>query len=192
VHADFRTKAPGTLVCIDIGGGSTELIFGDAQTGDIQFRKSLEVGSVRLTERYVRHDPPRPEEIEQLTGVLDAQLAALPRPAPGARVIGVAGTVTTLFAVEHGIHPYDAAKVQGGHLSLGALEGQRRRLCGMTVAERRQVPGLQPKRADVMCAGALILERALHHLGAAECTVSDRGLRWGLLTHKFGTADTHP
>jgi exopolyphosphatase/guanosine-5'-triphosphate,3'-diphosphate pyrophosphatase len=102
--------------------------------------------------------------------------------------VGVAGTVTTLYTVQHRIDPYDAARVQGGTLSLAELEALVDRLCQLPLAERRVLPGLQPKRADVLPAGALILVESLRALGLRRCRVSDRGLRWGLLAHRFGAS----
>jgi exopolyphosphatase/guanosine-5'-triphosphate,3'-diphosphate pyrophosphatase len=172
------------LVVIDIGGGSTEFIYGEHD--EVRFRHSFDVGSVRLTERYIRHDPPTAEEQATVRAFLEETLAPAPRPPPGAEVVGVAGTVTTLFAVQHRIDPYDAARVEGGRLSIDELREVRERLCSLPLESRRALPGLQPKRADVICAGAMILEAALTRLGASACTVSDRGVRWGLLASRFG------
>jgi exopolyphosphatase/guanosine-5'-triphosphate,3'-diphosphate pyrophosphatase len=180
---DFGDATP--MVVIDVGGGSTELVYG--QAGQVDFRKSFDVGSVRLTERYVSSDPISPADQEKVRGHLGAVFSALPKPRPETTVIGIAGTVTTLFAVQHSVEPYDAARVQGGTLQLTDLRSLRAHLCSLPLAERKRLPGLQPKRADVICAGALILETALERLGAAECRVSDRGLRWGLLMHRFGS-----
>ena len=181
-----RNAQPGDrpLIVIDIGGGSTEFIYGEHDA--VRFRRSFDVGSVRLTERYIRHDPPTPEEQAQVCTFLERTFASAPPPPVGAEVVGVAGTVTTLFAVQHRLDPYDAARVEGGTLSLDELRGLRERLCALPLEERRALPGLQPKRADVICAGAMILETALAQLGAKGCTVSDRGLRWGLLASRFG------
>jgi exopolyphosphatase/guanosine-5'-triphosphate,3'-diphosphate pyrophosphatase len=115
---------------------------------------------------------------------------ALPAPPAGTQVVGVAGTVTTLFAVQHAVEPYDSRRVHGGHLSRAELAALTDRLWQLPLEQRRELPGLQPKRADVIPAGALILSTALERLGARECTVSDRGLRWGLLASRFGQART--
>jgi exopolyphosphatase/guanosine-5'-triphosphate,3'-diphosphate pyrophosphatase len=104
-------------------------------------------------------------------------------------VVGVAGTVTTLFAVAGSIEPYDAARVHGGWLSREEIARTRALLAALPLAERKRVPGLQPERADVIVAGAVLLARALAHLGAGGTRVSDRGLRWGTLAARFGGTD---
>jgi exopolyphosphatase/guanosine-5'-triphosphate,3'-diphosphate pyrophosphatase len=184
--SEFGHRLAGQgLVVIDIGGGSTEFIYGRAGSGKISFRRSYDVGSVRLTERYLNTDPIRDEDRARVYAELHKTFSELPAPGPST-VIGVAGTVTTLFAVQNRIEPYDASKVHGGRLTLQELSTLANRLCAIPLEERKRLPGLQPKRADVICAGALILETALQKLGVAECLVSDRGLRWGLLLEHFG------
>ncbi|MBF5044261.1 Ppx/GppA family phosphatase [Aggregicoccus sp. 17bor-14] len=188
VHADFAAGAAGPLLVIDIGGGSTEFIYGaagDAQ-GQVAFRHSFDVGAVRLTERLVRADPPQASERAQMEALLAQTFSALPPPPAGASLVGVAGTVTTLYAVQHRVEPYDAERVHAGTLSLAELERLTDLLWRLPLAERRALPGLQPKRADVVPAGALILLCAVRALGLTSLRVSDRGLRWGLLAHRFG------
>jgi exopolyphosphatase / guanosine-5'-triphosphate,3'-diphosphate pyrophosphatase len=187
VHLDFAHEAAGPLMVIDIGGGSTEFIYG-TPAGQVDFRHSYDVGAVRLTERFLRADPLAAPERAQLTAFLRDTFAALPPPPAGATLVGVAGTVTTLFTVQNRIEPYDAQRVQGGTLTRAEVEALADRLCGLPLAERRALPGLQPKRADVIPAGALILLEAMRALKASGCRVSDRGLRWGLLAHRFGAA----
>src|SRR5262249_3397988 len=96
--------------------------------------------------------------------------------------------VTTLFAIQNQVEPYDAARVHGGTLTLEQLTHLTERLMRTPLEDRKRLPGLQPKRADVICAGSLILQTALERLGATHCLVSDRGLRWGLLRERFGSA----
>ncbi|MBL8920906.1 MAG: Ppx/GppA family phosphatase [Myxococcaceae bacterium] len=184
-HADFGGKAP--LVVIDIGGGSTEFIFGEP-SGAISFRRSFDVGAVRMTERFIRSDPPAPDELASMEAALRDTFAALPRPPVGFQLVGVAGTVTTVCAVAKKIEPYDAALVHGATLSRADVEATVQRLAHLPLPLRRTIPGLQPKRADVIVAGGLILRTAIDCLDAAGVTVSDRGLRWGLLTDRFGNA----
>lgn len=185
VATDFAAEA-GTrpLVAIDIGGGSTEFIIGHGRA--VEFHTSIDVGSVRLTERCIRSDPPSAEDFARLDVELTRALAPVPRPGADALVVGVAGTLTTLFAVTHGIEPYDAARVHGGWMSRQDVARTRQRLAALPLSERKRVPGLQPERADVIVAGAVLLEHALDHLGAAGTRVSDRGLRWGTLAARFG------
>jgi exopolyphosphatase/guanosine-5'-triphosphate,3'-diphosphate pyrophosphatase len=186
-HMDFGSKEAGPLLVIDIGGGSTEFIYGNS-AGQVDFRHSYDVGSVRLTERYIRTDPLSPQERERVTSFLRETFATLPPPPPGAGLVGVAGTVTTLYAVLHRVDPYAAARVHGGTLTQPQLEQLVDTLCSLPLAARRTLPGLQPKRADVIPAGSLILLEALRALRLGQCRVSDRGLRWGLMAHRFGAS----
>ncbi|RJS25834.1 Ppx/GppA family phosphatase [Corallococcus sp. H22C18031201] len=192
VYSDFATDAAGPLLVVDIGGGSTEFIFGN-RAGTVEFRHSYDVGAVRLTERFVHADPMTAEDRARIETSLRETFAAHPHPPapPGSVLVGVAGTVTTLYAIQHAIDPYDAARVHGGTLSLGELKALADRLCQLSLEERRKLPGLQPKRADVIPAGALILLEAVKALGLDGCRVSDRGLRWGLLAHRFGAGAAH-
>jgi exopolyphosphatase/guanosine-5'-triphosphate,3'-diphosphate pyrophosphatase len=186
VAHDFAAEAgEAGLLAIDVGGGSTELVHGRGHT--VLFRTSLDIGSVRLTERSVRADPPGAGEQEEIRSTVREALAALPGFPAGVRVVGVAGTVTSLFALAHGIQPYDASRVHGGWLSLEDVERVRARLCSIPLAVRRTLPGMQPKRADVLPAGALLFETVLRHLGAEGARVSDRGLRWGVLLDRWET-----
>lgn len=173
------------LVVLDIGGGSTEFIFGDA-AGAIGFRRSFDVGAVRLTERHVHTDPPSPAELETVAALLAGHFAQLPAPPAGFRMVGVAGTVTTLAAVARRVDPYEPALIHGATLRLDELEATLNRLASLPVHLRKTIPGLQPKRADVIVAGALVLREAMKAVRVNEVTVSDRGLRWGLLADRFG------
>ncbi|HLL53674.1 MAG TPA: Ppx/GppA phosphatase family protein [Myxococcaceae bacterium] len=185
-YQDFARKAPERpLVVLDIGGGSTEFIYGQ-RDGQVAFRHSFDVGSVRLTERFVTGHPLPSADRERIRQHLRETFAALPPPPERSQLVGVAGTVTTLYSVLHRIDPYDSARVHGAVLPRSELSALVSRLCDLPLEERRQLPGLQPKRADVICAGGLILEASMERLGARECVVSDRGLRWGLLAHRFG------
>jgi exopolyphosphatase/guanosine-5'-triphosphate,3'-diphosphate pyrophosphatase len=181
-------QAGRPLVVIDIGGGSTELIYGTAEvaSAEVGFRKSFDVGAVRLTERFVHGDVVSEPEQRAVLDHLRQTFAQAPEPPENRCVVGVAGTVTTLFAVQRALETYDAAQVEGQPLTLAEVRALRVRLCAMPVAERRALPGLQPKRADVICAGAMILEAALERLQVDRVVVSDRGVRWGLLADRFG------
>jgi exopolyphosphatase / guanosine-5'-triphosphate,3'-diphosphate pyrophosphatase len=177
----------GKLLVFDVGGGSTELIVGDAAGGaPPESRVSLDIGSVRLFERWVKSDPPRPEELGRIEAQIAEELAAagpLSRVASGEPItlVGVAGTVTTLKALELEIPVYDAARVHGAVLTLSAVESLCAKLASLPLSERVKQPGLEPKRADVIVAGALIVRDLLRRAGARELVVSDRGVRFGLL-----------
>jgi len=162
---------PGRLV-VDIGGGSTELIVDD-------FHVSLDIGSVRYTERFVHTDPPTPEELDECGRAARAELEArAPDEAQGA--IGVAGTVTSLAALDLGLDHYDRERVHGHKLSTGGAKRQLGRLAALPLAERRELPALDPERAPVIVAGAAILVSILDHFGLDAITVSERDILDGI------------
>ena len=163
--ANGRELRDGTLV-LDIGGGSTELITAAS-------RKSLDIGSVRLTERFLRSDPPRRDELDACAGAVRKVLPAL---GPDS-AIGVAGTITTLAALELG--RYDPEEIHGYRLSRKGVEAQLERLASLPLAERRELPGLEPERAPVVVAGAVIVDEVLRRYGLDELEVSERDLLHG-------------
>lgn len=172
----------GAVTVFDIGGGSTEVIRGRAgHAPSAEAAVSLDIGSVRLFERHLQNDPPRPEELSRVDADIDAALARAPAPSSGSTLVGVAGTVTTLAAIALGLETYDGSKVHGLTLSLDEVASVARRLEGMTHAERCALPGLEPKRADVIVVGARLCERVMRWARAERLVVSDRGVRWGLL-----------
>jgi len=179
----------GELLVFDIGGGSTELIFGraDGAARSIQSRVSLDIGSVRLFERHIRSDPPSAAELSAVEAdIARALSSAQPLSSSagsGAQLVGVAGTVTTLKAVELGLSPYDGARVHGATLTLASVEALCVKLSSLPLRERVELPGLEPKRADVIVAGALIVRELIRRAGATEMVVSDRGVRFGLIEH---------
>jgi len=155
---------PGTLV-LDIGGGSTELVVDE-------FHVSLAIGAVRFTERH-GEDIAASEEatIELLSQHVDVH----PRAA-----VGVAGTVTTLAALDLGVAEYDSARVDGHVLRFAAVEEQLRRLAALPLDDRRRVPALEPERAPVIVAGGAILVATLDHFGLNAITVSERDILDGI------------
>lgn len=181
----------GELLVFDVGGGSTELISGNVEAPTVlQSRVSLDIGSVRLFERHVHRDPPLPAELQAIEADVASELAGaapLANRASAGRItlVGVAGTVTTLKALELGLERYDAARVHGAALTLNAVEALCAKLASLPLAERKQLPGLEPKRADVIVAGAIIVRDLLRRSGAPEMVVSDRGVRFGLLEQLF-------
>lgn len=167
-------------VVIDLGGGSTEVTYfekGGAQT----FRHSFDLGSVRLTERHVRGDPPTHASLTELMHTVRAAISELPPAPEGAEVIAVAATATTLCAVSCGAASSRAPELEGARLSLEELRRVVRDLSSLPLVERREVRGLDPRRADVIVAGGLLLQALLERLGAEGCRVTDRGLRFGVL-----------
>lgn len=172
--------APGAEACVfDVGGGSTEVVLGDVG-GAPKFAQSFDVGSVRLTERHVRNDPPTPAQIVAIRRDAEGALAPIARLHPLAAPIGIAGTVTTLAAISLRLAPYDGTKVHGQRMTRTELERVVMDLARRPLATRKNVPGLEPKRADVIVAGGLVTLTVLDLLGQDELVVSDRGVRWGL------------
>lgn len=176
------------LCVLDVGGGSTEVCVGAGPAP--RARRSLQMGAVRLTERVAPPDPPDPAALAQLRlraaealAPAAELVAAGPRPA---RLVGVAGTVTTLAAVWQELPRYDSERVHGSELGLAELDALQTRLGALTTAERARLPGMEPKRADVIVAGCAIVTEAMRALGFDRLTVSDRGVRWGLLYDRFG------
>ena len=159
---------PGTLV-IDVGGGSTELVLAD-------WHRSLDLGCVRLTERFLRSDPPTSGELDACRAHIRALLPAEPRPA---RAVGVAGTVTTLATLSLELDEEDPAALHGHTMSSGWIEAEAERLGALPVSELREIRGLHPERAPVIVAGALVLAETLRHFGLAELEVSEHDLMHG-------------
>ena len=164
--ANGRAVGDETVV-LDVGGGSTELI-------TARDRVSLELGCVRLTERHLRSDPPANEELDDAAR---AVREALPDWSPR-DAIGVAGTVTSLAALELG--EYDPEQTHGYRLSGESVERQLERLASLPLAERRELPGLEPERAPVIVAGALIVREFLDRYGLDGIEVSERDLLHGV------------
>jgi exopolyphosphatase/guanosine-5'-triphosphate,3'-diphosphate pyrophosphatase len=169
----------GAMIVVDIGGGSTEIVV--SERGDVTWSRSLPLGSVRLTEAHVRHDPPEAGELDAITREIDAALEVVPWPASPATLVGIAGTVTSLAAMALRLATYDPDRVHGHDLDVAALEVEIARLRGAPQAERERFVGLDPKRADVILAGAIVLARIAAAARVPAIRVSDRGIRWGLL-----------
>jgi exopolyphosphatase/guanosine-5'-triphosphate,3'-diphosphate pyrophosphatase len=174
-------SAAGDVTVFDVGGGSTEIIRGTIRgpAAEVHTAVSLDVGSVRLTERHVRSDPPSPAEIGAVRADVEHALGTVPQ-SPTTDLVGVAGTVTTLAAIDQELSTYDPARVHGATLSRAAIEGILGRLAALPVAARQRVPGLDPGRADVIVAGTVLVLSVLDWAGVGRLRVSDRGVRWGL------------
>jgi exopolyphosphatase/guanosine-5'-triphosphate,3'-diphosphate pyrophosphatase len=172
----------GEITVFDIGGGSTEVVQGrvDARGApeQITFARSFDIGSVRLTERHVKTDPPAAPELDAVRHAADAALGELV--AHGRPVVGIAGTMTTLAAVSLEMASYDGARVHGHVMLRREIDRVVRELAAKPLAERRTVCGLEPKRADVIVAGGIIALTVLARLSAERVQISDRGVRWGL------------
>jgi len=190
VAASFPDEvARGRVAMVDIGGGSTEIIV--SERGEVRFRRSFPVGSVRLHERHIHHDPATPDELaateREVTSTLADAALELGR-APVDLLVGVAGTVTSLAAMSMDLSSYDPARVHGSRLTQAALAVQLARLAGATQPQREEMAGLDPRRADVILAGALLLREIVRMARVAEVRVSDRGIRWGLFFERISGA----
>jgi exopolyphosphatase/guanosine-5'-triphosphate,3'-diphosphate pyrophosphatase len=177
-----RELPAGPVVVIDIGGGSTELVSGEPGR-DPGFSVSTPVGSVRQTERHLRTDPPAASALETLCAEVRRTVRyAVPfQVREGARrALAVAGTATSLAAIEQRLDPYDPERVDGYRLRLEAAERMFGMLAGMPLEERREVTGLHPGRAPTIVAGAAILVEGLHALGLEEALVSESDILHGI------------
>ena len=173
---------PAPYLVVDIGGGSTEFVVGEtAPTGQI----SVDIGCVRLTEQLLHSDPPAPEELSEAVTIVREHLADVDRELPAAReaatLIGLAGTVTTVAAIELGLPEYDADKIHHFRLTKEAAEDVFRTLATEPAAERRHNPGLEPGRVDVIVGGAVVLVTILRVLGFDEMLVSEADILDGLV-----------
>jgi exopolyphosphatase / guanosine-5'-triphosphate,3'-diphosphate pyrophosphatase len=177
--------AEGDDVVLDIGGGSTELIASrDGHIGAY----STQLGCVRLSERYLRHDPPTTDEVADLVvGVaaeLDLAFAAVPALAslrPGSRLIGLAGTVSTLTMLNQSLGTYNRDRVHHSVMTLADVQRWCEVLAAEPASDRRLRPGMVEGRQDVIVGGALILRETMQRLGLAECLVSESDILDGLV-----------
>ena len=167
---------------VDIGGGSTEIITRD-RNGKTN-EASLPLGAVYLTERFFKHDPAFPEELERLRQWIQKGLNALPAldtVASGRLLVGTAGTVTTLAAMDLRLDAYDPVRIHRWALTREAISALVLQLGRSTISERRSIPGLERGREDIILAGALVMEEIMRHFGFEKALVSDWGLREGIL-----------
>jgi exopolyphosphatase / guanosine-5'-triphosphate,3'-diphosphate pyrophosphatase len=171
------------LLVVDIGGGSTEFIRGN-ESG-VALALSIDIGSVRLTERFLRSDPVSKEECAATVAAIDRELHLWRdqmRDLPSSiTLVGIAGTFTTLAAIEKKLALYSHGEVHGSVLTLNEVRRQIELFRGKSIAERKSIRGLEPKRADVILAGAYLIERIMTFMGAEHVIVSDQGVRYGLL-----------
>ncbi|HEV2712652.1 MAG TPA: Ppx/GppA phosphatase family protein [Gaiellaceae bacterium] len=164
----------GSTLVIDPGGGSTEFIVGDA--GGIRSRTSVDLGSVRLTERFVHSDPPSAEELDTAAAYVRATLPQAPQ---ADRAVGVSGTITTLAALDLGLDEPEGLGTHGHRLTPGAVRAQRERLAAMPLALRERLHGLHPQRAPVIVAGAVLVEQILDSFRLDALEVSERDILHG-------------
>ncbi|HEU4513282.1 MAG TPA: Ppx/GppA phosphatase family protein [Nocardioidaceae bacterium] len=171
---------PGPFLVIDIGGGSTELILGDGH-GHVRASRSLDIGSVRMTERHLRTDPPTRDEVAAAAAEISTAVAGIDVPLAEARtVVGVAGTITTVTAGVLGLLEYDRAAIDQAEIAVSDVHAMTERLLAMTVDERKALPYMHPGRADVIGAGALILDEVLRRTKVDTLLVSEADILDGI------------
>ena len=178
--ADLDPDQGPFLVC-DIGGGSTEFVFG---TTDAETTISVDMGCVRITEAWLHHDPPTAEELSQALSVIDIHLddvvRELPQLGQARTFVGLAGTVSNTASVELGLADYDRDQIHHLVLSRAAIEDVFRTLATESVQERKENPGLEPERADVIVGGLCVLVAILRRFGISECLVSESDILDGI------------
>ncbi len=174
------------MMVIDIGGGSTEIIVG---RGEIENFVSVNLGAVYLTETFLANDPPTDEELGRLYSFLEEAWST--QPVSKARfhslpvLTGIGGTIVNLVSMKLGLSRFNPRLVHGEILYIAEIENQIRKLCSVPLIERKKIPGLEAKRADIITAGAAILRSVLKYYGASQIRVSTHGLRYGVMYDRF-------
>lgn len=185
----WGASVPSRFLLMDIGGGSTELILADGDR--VLIAESLPLGVVDLTERFLTRDPVAGDEYEAVSREVRARLGVIaPRLIPYLPVplVGTAGTVTTLAALDLALPSYDRGRVQGYRLTRGAIEQLLQRLGRLPTARRAELPCLEPGRADLIIAGIAVCLEVLELVRAQELVVSDFGLREGIILDRLRQA----
>ena len=172
----------GPFLVLDIGGGSTEFVVG---TPEVEGTRSCDIGCVRLPEQWIEHDPPLPEELVACLSIaeghVDDVLRVVPAAAGARTLVGLAGTVSCVAAVEIGLATYDRDRIHHFRLSREAVEDVFRTLATETRAERLENPGMEEDRADVIVGGVAILVKVMRQMGFDECLVSESDILDGLV-----------
>jgi len=175
--------AEGSLAIFDTGGGSTQFTFGHGSA--VEERFSLNVGAVRFTEKYGLAGVVSQEQLDAAIDAIASELTRIDaRPAPDT-LVGMGGAITNMAAVKHQLAKYDPDIIQGSVIERAEVERQIEMYRSRSLEERRAIVGLQPKRADVILAGVCIVKIVMEKLAKDSLSVSDRGLRHGLLIDRF-------
>ena len=174
----------GRRVVFDTGGGSTQFTIGDGRTVDEQF--SVDVGAVRLTSEFGFGEHLSRERLDEAMIAIAGEFGRLDGVTSPDALVGMGGAITNMTAVMLGLAPYDPEVVQGSELGRAAVDRQIELYRAYDLEQRREIVGLQPKRADVILAGACVVRTVMDKLGMDALTVSDRGLRHGVLLERFG------
>lgn len=187
VGATAHTAGEPPYLVIDIGGGSTEFVYG---TTEPTYALSVDIGSVRLTDRLLPDRPPTAIQRSEASAHVDAAFSIVGLPGTPGTAIGVAGTFTSLAAISLGLERHDRDVVHGSILSRSKTKGLVTELSGLTVPETAAIPSLDPRRAPVILAGAVIADRATLLTGLNDITVSEYDLLDGLACSLVGVADS--
>jgi exopolyphosphatase/guanosine-5'-triphosphate,3'-diphosphate pyrophosphatase len=185
VTGDERQKKLSPLqssLVIDIGGGSTEIIA--TRLGETPVIRILPLGAVYLTERCIKHDPPIAEEVALLRRMVREELdgySATIQPDTSGMLIGTAGTITTLAAIDQGLERYDPARINRSALTSDSIDRIVDTLSMSSLKQRRTIRGIESGREDIILAGAVILQEIIHLFGYSSMLVSDWGLREGIV-----------
>lgn len=172
---------------VDLGGGSLQV--GEVRNRLVTYADSFPLGAVRMTERFLHHDPPLPGEIEKLRREIRRHLAgALPVRRRRGEMVGLGGTVRTLAGIHLGLESNQEDSRQGLRLPRPAITAIREKLQELSLGERQRVPGLKPERADIILAGAVVVEEVMIQVASPGLTVCKNGVRDGILLHEaFGS-----
>lgn len=168
----------GRRAIVDVGGGSTEIMI--ENNGALERFISLNIGAVRLTERLLKSDPPTADEIRSAQIPIIEAFKLIIAGDPVVKMVSVGGTATTFITMAEGMETYDHQRVHGSTITRETLMAQMRRCASAPLAERTQIVGLHPKRAEIIIAGGLIQVSLMAFFHMSEILVSDRGLRWGI------------
>ena len=176
------SPADGPFLVVDIGGGSTEFSYG---LTECEYARSVDIGCVRLTEKYISHDPPRPEELLACLSLVETYVDDIAREFPELSdapcFVGLAGTVSSTAAVEQGLAEYNRDRIHHFELTRAAVEDVFRTLATENRAERLGNPGLEVGRADVIVGGLCILVQIMRQLDLDRCLVSESDILDGLV-----------
>jgi len=170
------------VIIIDIGGGSTEIIYGDRENFIDSI--SLPVGSVKLTEMFIKNDPPADDEIGILREFINSVLK-LPFKESVQSLVGTAGTITTLGAISIGLCEWDKRQIHGLRLTCKRIDEIAHHLLTKTILERKKLPGMERGREDIISQGIILLQEIMKYFGAAEILINANGVRHGVLCEKI-------
>lgn len=178
------TRRDEAYAVLDIGGGSTELTIGKGF--HVHHRHSEDIGCVRLTEKYLHHTPPRDAEVDAMLATIDTAIPRFPQFDPEATTfVGVAGTVTTLAAVELGLEVFDGNRVANFILTREMIQHRFDEFRTMTKEALQHTMRIDPGRADIILVGIAILKRLTEQRGIQQVVVSERGLRYGIVMREW-------